>query len=43
MQEQGRFFQVIMEQHQVGKTTLAIQLPTQAKTDYLFVSADSVA
>ncbi len=43
MQEPRRFLQVIMGPRQVGKTTLVTQLAAQAKIDYLFVSADSVA
>jgi predicted AAA+ superfamily ATPase len=43
MQEPRRFLQVIMGPRQVGKTTLVTQLAGQAKIDYLFVSADSVA
>ena len=43
IQEPRRFLQVIMGPRQVGKTTLVTQLTAQAKIDYLFVSADSVA
>ena len=43
MHEPRRFLQVIMGPRQVGKTTLVTQLAVQAKSDYLFVSADSVA
>ena len=43
MHEPRRFLQVIMGPRQVGKTTLVTQLAAQAKIDYLFVSADSVA
>lgn len=43
MHEPRRFLQVIMGPRQVGKTTLVTQLAVQAKIDYLFVSADSVA
>ncbi|HEY8690628.1 MAG TPA: ATP-binding protein [Chitinophagaceae bacterium] len=43
MQEPRRFLQVIMGPRQVGKTTLVTQLAAQAKINYLFVSADSVA
>src|SRR5664279_2909267 len=43
MQEPRRFLQVIMGPRQVGKTTLVTQLTVQAKIDYLFVAADSVA
>ena len=43
MQEPRRFVQVIMGPRQVGKTTLVTQLAAQAKIDYFFVSADSVA
>ena len=43
MQEPRRFLQVIMGPRQVGKTTLVTQLVAQAKIDFLFVSADSVA
>jgi predicted AAA+ superfamily ATPase len=43
MHEPRRFLQVIMGPRQVGKTTLASQLAAQAKIDYLFVSADSIA
>jgi uncharacterized protein len=41
--EPRRFLQVIMGPRQVGKTTLVTQLAVQAKIDYLFVSADSIA
>jgi predicted AAA+ superfamily ATPase len=43
MHEPRRFLQVIMGPRQVGKTTLVSQLAAQAKIDYLFVSADSIA
>ena len=43
MHEPRRFLQVIMGPRQVGKTTLVTQLAVQAKIDYYFVSADSVA
>lgn len=43
MQEPRRFLQVIMGPRQVGKTTLVNQLSEKLETDYIFVSADSVA
>src|SRR5664279_2664185 len=43
MHEPRRFLQVVMGPRQVGKTTLITQLIVQAKIDYLFGSADSVA
>jgi len=43
MQEPRRFLQVVMGPRQVGKTTLVNQLSEKLGTDYIFVSADSVA
>lgn len=43
MQEPRRFLQVIMGPRQVGKTTMVSQLTEKLGTDYIFVSADSVA
>ena len=43
MKEPRRFLQVIMGPRQVGKTTLVNQLSEKLETNYIFVSADSVA